>query len=197
MSRPYKLTDYWSDEHNRRHLQNFQRTFEFHVPFVHQEMSKAQSSVPPNVIVSQGQLPGSPANRASSYQNLRPRASLGCAQASSEEREVDGGAFEGEKFRFGGGPAWSGEAAKLSTGRRNAMARDDDRHGILCHGLTDFLSGCGLAYRLGNLTVSACLSGRNFPSRIVNLPRKRIYVAQIHSHTAKVLSVPLKMTANL
>ena len=121
---------------------------------------------------------------------------LTARKQSRKERQIDGGTFEGEEFRFGGGAAGSGKAAELASSGRDAMARDDDGHRILCHDLTDFLGRCGLAHGLGNLAVSACLSGRNFSSRIVNLPRKRSYVAQIYNHTAKVLSVPLKMPAN-
>src|SRR5215472_6390114 len=76
------------------------------------------------------------------------------------------------------------------------MARNKDGHGILRHGLADFLSSRGLPDRFCNFAVSARLSRRNFASGFVDLPEKRSNASQVHRDAAKVLHFSLKMFAN-
>lgn len=76
------------------------------------------------------------------------------------------------------------------------MARHDDRNWILCHGLTDFLRGMGLAGGFGDFSVSARLPRRNFARHFVHLPDKQWQVLQIHGNSTKVLSFSLQVTPN-
>ena len=117
-------------------------------------------------------------------------------RGSRKKRKVDGCSFECEELRFSSGPARSRKSAKLPTGCGNAMARDDDRNGILRHGLADFLSGCGLSQGSCNFAISAGLSRRNLPRGFVNLAEKGRSTTQVNGNIAKVLHFALKMLAN-
>ena len=110
--------------------------------------------------------------------------------------EIDRSAFQGEELRFGRASTVRRKSAGLAAGSGHAMAGNEDRDGVLSHGLADLLGGIGLARRLGDFAISARLSRRNFASGFVDLAKKRSHIAQIHGDAAKVLNFPSQMTSN-
>src|SRR5690242_12443761 len=118
------------------------------------------------------------------------------ARGSRKKRKVHGCAFERQKFGFGSGPAGRRKAAQLSTGGRDAMARDNDRYWILRHGLPHFLCRARLPGLFGNFAVSAGLSRRDLARGFVDPAEKRHSTVQVNGNIAKVLRVSRKMLAN-
>ncbi len=53
------------------------------------------------------------------------------AGRSRKELQIGGSAFECQKFGLGGAPTVRGKTAGFSAGSSDAMARNDDRDGIL------------------------------------------------------------------
>jgi len=91
--------------------------------------------------------------------------------------EIDGCTFQGEEPRFGGAPAVRRKSAGPPAGSGDAMAGNEDRDGVLCHGQTDLLSSMGLADRSRDFAIGARLSRGNFASGFVHLAKKRGYIA--------------------
>src|SRR4051812_18820933 len=134
---------------------------------------------------------GSHCNVAQHY-NIRGRSRekrrdigdiLQSRQTRRPAREVN--AFERQKLLLGDGAARGGEAADLVAGDKDAMAWNDDRHGILAHRLAD-LARIGAAERARQFAVSRGVAPADTAQRLIKLLLEFAQRRQMDGHAGEV-----------
>src|SRR5208282_664072 len=101
-----------------------------------------------------------------------------------------------QQFGLGEQRPGSGKAAEAAVRGEHAMTRDDDGNGISGEGLADGAGLGGTPHGFSEFAVGPSFPRGNLKRGFVDLPSKRLHIAEVQSNISKVLKFATKVLAD-
>jgi hypothetical protein len=109
-------------------------------------------------------------------------------------RWPDINALQREHASLGRGTAWRGKTANLSACRQDSVARDDQGHRIICHGLANIAGGFRSGTEFLRQGAVGCRAAPpDPPGRRVNALEERILLAEVEPDAGKIRLLALEI----